>query len=71
MSIQAASVGWGAFNFGQQLLISANGGNNTGLGIADNTGANWIGIHNSGGVLMFSGMPALTNSTTPPMSGSS
>ena len=66
VTIAGGSVAWAAFNFGQQLLITSGGANNTGMGIADSGGTKWIGIHNSGGTLMFSGMPALTDTTTPP-----
>jgi hypothetical protein len=64
VTINAYTPGWGAFNFGQQLAIT--GPINNGIGICDSSGTKWVGIHNSGGALMFSGMPALTDTTTPP-----
>ena len=64
LTINTYTAGWGAFNFGQQLLIT--GYNNNGFGIADNTGGNWVGIFNSAGSFLFCGMPVPSNTTTAP-----
>ena len=66
-TIHGASGAWGAFNFGQQLLINSGGANNTAIGIADSSGTKWAAIVNSGGTLLFSGMPAIDRTaSTPP-----
>jgi|SRR5215469_2332463 len=63
----AGTVGsWGAYNYGQQLLVTGPGTNPT-TAIADSTGANWLAFTNSAGGLLISGMPATSDSTTPPV----
>jgi len=64
LTINTYTPSWGAFNFGQQFVIT--GVQNNGMGIADSSGGNWFGIHNSSGTLQFNKMPALTDSTTAP-----
>lgn len=65
LMIQGTIGGWSGFNFGKELLVTANYGNNPSIGITDSSGSNPWAITNSGG-LIFSQMPAFTDSTTPP-----
>jgi len=65
LTINAYTNPWGAHNYGAQLVVT--GPQNNSIGIFDSSNTNGIAITNSGGVLLFNGMPALTDSTTPPV----
>ena len=65
LNINAPGVGsWATSNFGRQLIITGSG-TNPAIGIADNTGANYVALINSGGRLILSRMPLPSDSTTP------
>lgn len=66
LMIQGTVGGWSTFNFGKQLLITGPAGNNPSIGITDSSGNNPWAISNASG-LVFSEMPAFSNSTSPPL----
>jgi hypothetical protein len=64
LTINAYAGQWGAFNFGEQLLVE--GSQNNAIGIGDSSNSKYVAIANSGGSLVFASMPVPTDSTTPP-----
>jgi Pectate lyase superfamily protein len=66
-SIRTTAGAWSGRNIGKQLLLTTTGsGNNPGLGLSDNAGANLWSVYNLGGTFRIGKMPALTDSTTMP-----
>jgi len=64
-TVNGATGSWGSFNYGKQLLVTGNS-TNPAIGIADNSGGNWVAIINSAGKMMFADMPSIVDSTTAP-----
>jgi hypothetical protein len=69
LHIQGSANYWGGFNYGKEFIVAASdGANHPGIGIFDDSGTIPWGMHNVGGILTFSAMPSLSDSTTLPTS---
>ena len=64
LSIVGGSAAWSNSNIGKQLILNANGNNNTALGITDAGGNNPYAICNAGGSFALFGMPPLADGTS-------
>jgi hypothetical protein len=64
-STTSGAGGWGAYNYGKQLVVYGVN-TNPAIAIADSASTNFIALINSGGKLVIAEMPPLTDNTTPP-----